>query len=86
MKKLNYDEIVNKVTNIGHAFDVNWNEHYSVSPEVALLSYEERLKWKEFTWKIVADLHSNLHKDIEKLLDDTRDKVIDEIKDAIDVM
>ena len=81
-----YEEMVTKITNIGNAFDSNWHEHYSCLPEIATLSYEERLKWKEFAGTIVADLHGNLHQDIEDIIDSTRDRVLVEIKGVIDTL
>jgi hypothetical protein len=84
MNNKKYEETLNKLTNIGRTFDINWKEHYSHYPEVNTLSYIERQKWQEFTWKVVNDLMGDLSNDFQDVIDDTRDDIIEKVKDAID--
>ena len=86
MNNKKYEDTLNKLSNIGRTFDINWKEHYSHYPEVNTLSYEERQKWQDFTWKVVNDLIGNLETDFMDVIDETRDVTIEEIKDAIDAM
>ena len=79
-----YDETLDKLSNIGKTFDINWKEHYSHYPEVNSLSYEDRQKWQEFTWKIVNDLIGQLSNDFQDVIEDTHDAIIEKVKDAID--
>jgi hypothetical protein len=84
MNNKKYKETLGKLTNIGRTFDINWKEHYSHYPEVNSLSYTERQKWQEFTWKVVKDLMGDLSNDFQDVIDDTHDNIIERVKDAID--
>ena len=83
MKNKKYEETINKLLNIGRIFDSNWKEHYSYYPEVNTLSYEERQKWQDFTWKVVNDLVGTLNNDFQDIIDDTRDATLEEAKEAL---
>ena len=84
MNKKKYNDTLDKLSNIGKTFDNNWKEHYSHYPEVNTLSYEERQKWQDFTWKIVNDLVVDLQNDLEDCIDNARGAVIEELREAID--
>jgi len=84
MNNKKYEDTLDRLSNIGRTFDINWKEHYSHYPEVNNLSYEERQKWQDFTWKVVNDLIGDLSNDFQDVIEDTRDAVIEEVKDALD--
>ena len=84
MNNKKYKETLNKLSNIGRTFDINWKEHYSYFPEVNNLSYEERQKWQEFAWKIVNGLIGDLSNDFQDIIEATHDEVIEKVKDAIE--
>ena len=84
MNNKKYQETLDKLSNIGKTFDINWKEHYSNLPEVNTLCYIDRLKWQEFTWKVVNDLIGTLSNDFQDVIDDTREDIIEKAKEALD--
>ena len=60
-KLTNYEDIAQAITDIPLKYHSNWKETYQFFPEVCNLPYQEREKWKEFAWKILADNIENIN-------------------------
>lgn len=55
-------------------FNRDWNEQFSLLPELALLPYEEREKWKSFSCQIVQLTLNKNKKEIEDYFNDGYDE------------